>query len=200
MSVNGSFLDKNGLTYLWSKLKAIEAEDRAALTEALDSGAKNLLDILGAQHYRTGQETDFPITVGGVTFSENGGVLNASGTATSTLTLRAPVNLRVGTYFVSGCPDGGSDSSYRIDLREQGTNTLIGSERDYESGFGFLISEDRTIDLCIRISTGYNATGLIFKPMVCSFAAYKISPAFVPYAPTNAELYEMIKSLQSQLS
>ena len=33
--------------------------------------------------------------------------------------------------------------------------------------------------------------------MICTAADYAISPAYVPYAPTNRELYEMILAMQS---
>ncbi len=44
--------------------------------------------------------------------------------------------------------------------------------------------DDRVFDKTVRV-------------MICTAADYAVSPAFVPYAPTNRELYEMILALQS---
>ena len=44
----------------------------------------------------------------------------------------------------------------------------------------------------VSIYVGYSTT--VTGAMICSKAAYEISPAFVPYVPTNAELYEMLQS------
>ena len=59
------------------------------------------------------------------------------------------------------------------------------------------VSEDITLSAAaakISVYVGNNIT--VNDAMVCAKAAYAISPAFVPYAPNNAELYAMIQAAQ----
>ena len=174
---------------LTSDISALSTENTSQQSEidyAVNAGAKNLLNVLLAENYRSGQEGSFPINTGNVKFSESGGVITTSGTASVTLTLRAPVYLPVGKYYISGCPATGSDTTYRIDLREQGTNVIISSYRDYGTGFEVEITTARTVDWCIRIQAGFDATGLTFSPMIRP--AEITDPTFQPYAKTNREL------------
>ena len=56
----------------------------------------------------------------------------------------------------------------------------------------------------VRIGFQINATDsptqsnpIVFKPMICTKADWDVSQKFVPYAPSNRELYEMILALQT---
>lgn len=177
-----------------SALGTLEAADRAALADLIDSGAKNRANPISAEGY-SGQG-NYPIERAKVTFT-----LNANGTITTstdpgvpssaTTTLKIPVTLKAGeTYMISGCPAGGSDSTYRIDIRLAGTSTV--KAYDYGSGATFT-AEQTDYDLCIRYPSQKNAAET-FSPMICPSAAYAISSAFVPYVPSNAELWAMIQS------
>lgn len=175
-----------------SILSGLEEKDRAALAEIIDNGAKNIANPLSAEGYSS--QGTFPITMGGVTFTLNAdGTITTSNTATTTTTMKIPVKLKTGkSYTISGCPSGGTSTSYRIDIRLKGTTTV--KAYDYGEGAEF-IAEQEDYDLCIRYQNGQEAAQT-FSPMVCSSAAYAISPAFVPYVPSNAELYTMIQALQ----
>ncbi|MCR4644912.1 MAG: hypothetical protein K5695_05825 [Oscillospiraceae bacterium] len=167
------------------------------LIEVLNSGAKNRLDPNNACGY-DGQGAAFPITVGGVTFTlGSDGMITTSGTPTAAITLRIPVTLPVGAYFFSGCPYGGSSTSYRLDLREPGTDTLVTQTTDEGRGIYQAFSTVRSLDVCLRIAANYVSDGTVFRPMVCTTAAAGISQDFVKYCPSMAELYEMIQALQA---
>lgn len=151
------------------------------IIELVDSGAKNYINPKTAEGY-VGQSS-FPITKSGIqyTYSENAGTITLSETASGVSTLRIPVTLPAGTYHVSGVPVGGSDSTYRIDLRTPGGNTFIAPDYDYGSGFTFTISETTSMDVCIRVANGYSPNSVVIAPMICKLVAWNISHAFVPY-------------------
>ena len=49
-------------------------------------------------------------------------------------------------------------------------------------------------NITIDIRSGSNPNGLVFKPMISAEEAHKISDAYKPYVPSNAELYAMIQA------
>lgn len=171
-------------------------DDTAALIELIDTGAKNLLNPEDAVGY-VGQ-SGYPISKSGVTYTldANSETITLSDTATSVSTLRIPITLKAGTYHVSGIPSGGSDSSYRADLRTAGGNTFITSDYDYGAGFEFTLSETTAIDYCIRVASGYSPQNVAVKPMICTKAAWDISHTYQPYRPSYNELYARIKALE----
>ena len=175
-------------------------DDTAALIELVDSGAKNLLNPEDAVGY-VGQ-SNYPITKSGITYTldSNSETITLSDTASSVSTLRIPITLKAGTYHVSGIPSGGSDSSYRADLREAGGNTFITSNFDYGSGFSFTLSETTSLDYCIRVANGYSPDNVKVAPMICTKAAWDISHTYQPYRPSYSEMYSRIKALESTVN
>lgn len=167
---------------------ALEAEDRAALVELVDSGAKNLLIYSGT----TGE-------IDGVTFTVNAdGSVTANGQATANVVFQISSADYVNTsWIVSGCPSSGSLNSYCIQVRNENNNVLVS-----EYGEGRVLTDALSnvkYKIVIRIANGYTADNLVFRPMICTKAAWNISQAFVPYAPTNRELYEMIAALTARV-
>lgn len=175
-------------------------DDTAALIELVDAGAKNLLNPENAVGY-VGQ-SGYPITKSGITYTldSNSETITLSDTATSVSTLRIPITLKAGTYHVSGIPSGGSDSSYRADLRNAGGNTFITSDYDYGAGFEFTLSETTAIDYCIRVANGYSPQSVVVSPMICTKAAWDISHTFQPYRPSYSEMYSRIKALENTVN
>ena len=107
-------------------------------------------------------------TINGITFTinEDNSVL-ANGTSTALITFNLigsnTFTLPAGTYVLSGCPTGGSDNSYRIDIN----NGAEFSQRDYGSGNTFTLSSDLTVNnVRIRIASGTTINNLVFKPMI----------------------------------
>lgn len=156
-------------------------------------GAKNLLKITAASQ-----------TIRGVTFTVNddqtvtvNGTNDGTGASTFVIVPNAQaITIPDGNYILSGCPTSGEGTATApYDLRwyrySQGQSA-------YDIGSGASVTKDGdTTDsnIAIVIKTGQTANNLIFKPMIRP--ASITDDTFVPYAPTNRELYEMILALQN---
>lgn len=207
MPLNGSFLDKNGLTYLWSKLKTKFATKQDTIADLSDirSGAASGATAVQQTAFETDQqrqETEIgavanagaknillitnkkdTLVTNGITFTKNADqTITATGTATANADypLNSAQTLELGkSYILSGCPNGGVDSFF---IRQ------LGGAIDYGDGTTFT-AESSSANFFIRIRNGYAIQeSLIFKPMIRP--ASITDDTFVPYAPTNRELYE----------
>jgi hypothetical protein len=150
-----------------------------ALKECVDNGVKNKVKI----NISSGTYASIVTTV------SNGVITLSSGTASTSPTILtfSEITLPAGNYVLSGCAAGGSDTTYRLDVRSSGT-TICGV---YGNDFvEFTLSAQTTITVNIRLQGGYSipSSGLVFKPMVCEKSLYDVSPAFEPYAMSNTEL------------
>lgn len=119
-------------------------------TQATRSG-KNLLN-----------NTASTTTIYGVTFTKNeDGSVICNGTATNTVNTYkiATTTLQPGTYTLSGCPSGGSTSTFRI-------TEISGTPDDRGSGKTFTVSQETTYNWYIQIYKGNVCNNLIFKPML----------------------------------
>lgn len=109
-------------------------------------------------------------TIGGITYTvNNDGTVYASGTSqgTNQTTLDyGHVILPAGTYTLTGCPEGGADSTYRICL---GVNSYVGTylEKDTGSGKTFTLTETTDVYARIYIQPAADAVNLVFSPMIC---------------------------------
>lgn len=113
---------------------------------------KNLIAPLGSSQ-----------TINDVTFTVNSdGTIATSGTATAYTTFyianRIPFKGGV-TYELSGCPSGGSETTYRMSLAGLYT-------KDYGTGGIFIPECDINSDVRIQVNAGTDMDGLVFKPMV----------------------------------
>lgn len=99
-------------------------------------------------------------TINGVTFTVNDDrSITVNGTATAdTWFIFSRANPKKGTYFLSGCPSGGSNTTYYLDLK--------GYDFDTGKGRKFSISKSWSNDYRIGIMAGYTANNLVFKPML----------------------------------
>lgn len=101
-------------------------------------------------------------TIYGVTFTKNeDGSVICNGTATNTVNTYkiATTTLQPGTYTLSGCPSGGSTSTFRI-------TEVGGNPDDRGSGKTFTVSQETTYNWYIQIYKGNVCNNLIFKPMI----------------------------------
>ena len=131
-------------------------------------------------------------TYQGVSYTDNNSIITANGTATSTsyCYLRHRTNenysLKKGKRILNGCPKGGSDSTYYMDIGKTGVDgnfELIG--KDYGDGVEFELEEDtNNIAVTIVIVNGYKANNLVFKPMIS-----KEGGEFKPYVPSVADRF-----------
>lgn len=95
----------------------------------------------------------------GLTFTDNGdGTITVNGTASAdtTFNLCTDLVLTAGTYTFSGCPSGGSNTTYFI---SGFTGTDIGS------GFTVVLDSDTTGSLSITIKSG-TTIAKVFKPQI----------------------------------
>lgn len=98
------------------------------------------------------------------------------------------VTLPKGTYRLSGCPSGGSDSTYRLSLTGIATSAIF----DYGDGVVFTISEEKTGTLYFDARANWVITEPVtFYPMITP-VSYKGS--YVPYAMTNQQLTERMSA------
>ena len=162
------------------------------LAELIDSGAKNVLNW-----------NESSGSISGVTFTVN---TDKTVTTANTATARAqkplnfavPSSLPTGRYILTGCPAGGAVGAtvkYCLYAYDQTANARV-SQNDTGEGIEFDWTPDSThaYNVAIDIRSGTNANGLTFKPMICLKSAYDISNRFVPYVPSNAELWDMIQN------
>ena len=180
-----------------SDLTQFQAEDRESLAEVVDSGAKNLLnfDITSLQALNTGGTwSGNSYTKNGVTFTYNDSTKTIStyGTSTSNTVIFYLMNFTPtsGTSFtISGCPSGGSATGYRLCNMEQTWVNDYGSS-DTAVGDGTSKQMANYINHS-GTAVGTSSNPLTWKPMLCTKAAFAISPKFVPYAKSNYSLTQL---------
>jgi len=180
-----------------SDLDTAEAADRAALAELIDGAAKNRLPITSVDSlkqlntYGTWENNVYTHS-SGVVFTVNDDMsITANGTASGAnaafiLSMRGGYSIEAGEWVLSGCPSGGSTSTYNITIA--GTTSDTGTTGNFTSCSKVLVR--------IYVISGTTVDNLTFKPMVCSKAAWDISQAYQPYRPNYAELYAMVQALQ----
>lgn len=186
MSTTGAFLDSSGLEHFYSGLQTKFAgilserktiENRMKLVEAVNNGPKNRVNTLDAEHYNG--QGNLPNTIGGVKYSINqDGSISTYGHTTATRVFKVPVTLVANVqYMVSGCPQGGSDSTYRVDIRLAGTTNVVAI--DYGQGVIFT-PEQTNYDVCIRYPSSKDPNET-FPLMICTYPDWLISEDYVPY-------------------
>lgn len=163
-----------------SDLTALSAEDRASLVELVDGEAKNLMQVSATS-----------TTTAGIVYTVSNGIITLeSGTAAnnpSLIGVASTITIPKGNYVLSGCPSGGGDSSYRLDMRIQGTSTVLAI--DSGESAEVTLTSDTVCSFYIRLIGGYQvSTPLVFKPMLCTKAAWDISHEYQPYRPSYQEL------------
>lgn len=162
---------------------------------------RNEASILGAKNLLPYPYYDTSKVYRGITFTDNGdGSVLVNGTATEEVAFEfnasyAQVPIEDGKYIVSGCPSGGSSSTYMIQytLRNisAGTTSWLG-----EFGNGAKFTETSNIKYGysrILIKSGTVCNNLLFKPMIR--LASDSDDTWQPYAMTNRELTGKVGTL-----
>lgn len=143
-------------------------ENPVPITSAGDGGSVKT-EVTGGNLIRThGSET-----INGVTFTDNrDGTITVNGTASSDaiyyLTSRDRpfgFNRKNTSYFLSGCPSGGSSSKYRIQWwNYDGLNNFA---YDYGDGVAVDCSDVTTnYNICINVKKSTVVNNVVFKPML----------------------------------
>lgn len=95
-------------------------------------------------------------------------ILNDSIGAESTSSILCEIPDDVTNGVLSGCPAGGSNSTYKIDLWST-ISSLVGTDYGDGANLNFTIAERRKIDRArIIIYAGTTVNNLVFKPMIIS--------------------------------
>lgn len=149
-----------------------------------------------------------PYTSNGVTWTLNAdGSVTAKGTATANSWYHCAANydptnvngaycIPAGTYTVTGCPAGGSSSTYYININLYDSTTgatSVGSYNDYGSGNTFSITTQKYVRIQIGIMSGMAcpSAGYTFYPMLENGGvAHKfVSPKLNEGAASTASKY-----------
>jgi len=172
-------------------------DNREALAELIDSSAKNRLpfnDLAAIKAMNTGGTWDGnAYTWNGVTFTVNSDFsVTADGTATGdnavlVLSRTGGFSIEEGSWILSGCPEGGSATTFNIAIA--GTVSDTGNTAEFTAVMSKLVR--------IYVISGTTADGLIFKPMICSKAAWNISQAYQPNRPSYDEIIARITALEN---
>lgn len=187
----------------WSVVDAEQiAQDRAALVELVDGGAKNRIIFDGAGTSASNVGTSY--TSNGITFEvQSDGAIRATGTISSGISYcylyagTGRINIIDafdGKHVLSGNPQGASTSTYRL-WYKVGSQTAV-SVGDSSVILPAITGETNAV-LGLQVDAPQTNLDITFKPMICTKAAWDVSQKYVPYAPTKRELYEMILALQS---
>ena len=114
-------------------------------------------------------------TVSGVTFTRNeDGSILAVGTSTETVQLMlVPLDsgfltLPAGTYTLSGCPSGGSNTTWNLDLATRVSGTIVDIGIDFGSGATFTLDEKTTLQRCRIVIYSGKTVNMTFRPMLVS--------------------------------
>lgn len=177
----------------FSVLDDFSGQQAGRTASLIDAGAKNLLKITGTSQ-----------TIRNVTFTVNDdGTVSVDGTNNTTSVAVFYLNIlpadtapNYNGCRLTGCPQGGSTSTYRLAVQlNSGSYTTYASDTGDGATIRNVPSSDCRVG--IFIYAGATVDNLIFKPMICTAEDHAASDAFVPYTPTLRELYEMIQALQT---
>lgn len=116
-------------------------------------------------------------TEAGITWTDNGdGTVKANGTTTDTESYFRPSNksiathefiLQPGTYHLSGCPSGGSNSTYVLQVGYSGNNwDGVTWANDVGEGITFTITKEVKARCVLAIRKNTTVSNLVFKPQL----------------------------------
>lgn len=93
-------------------------------------------------------------------------IVNGTCTAAINWQLMTEIPITAGKYFISGCPIGGSSSTYRIFAYLNHSNGTTIYPNDFGEGIAINAEEGDTIMLCLAFAKGATLNNVIFKPML----------------------------------
>lgn len=130
---------------------------------------------------------NFPYNLAGVTFSDGGdGYIEINGTTTTEFSFLCKNRMPAppeGMYHLSGCPEGGSSSSYSQYVVLLNNNTSIKTVYDYGDGADLEISS---------VQTGSSYTLSVYIRAASAgmtFEHFRIKPSLVPVSAANCRVY-----------
>lgn len=172
----------------------------AIIPEIVDSGAKNKLifdDItrkdINGDIFTLNSDGNIVINMTESSSDEKFCQLSLNGS-----TIALAQELCSGNYVLSGIPSDATGLSLRVLYSDNGTVVNIA----IDEGQGAVINEytgSDSVRVRLTIPAGTTVSNCVVKPMICSKAAWDVSKKFVPYAPTNQELWEFFTLVSTVL-
>ena len=172
-----------------TKLAGLENYDdtdiQAELSTIANSASKNLVPNTAATS-----------TLNGVTFTVNDDksvTVDGTASANTTFAIVSDFSLPVGEYILSGCPTGGTNASYLLQMRNDTTQQNVawqtsGNETPFTLG-----DATRRFIVVIRIAKDYTASNVVFKPMIRKAAI--TDSTYQPYSPTSSDMWAEIQRI-----
>lgn len=162
-----------------SDLTRLEAEDRNALIEQVDSGAKNQLKLTG---------TDYNPNMVLISWDYDNGSVTVTGTSATT----AVVYIRLGTWVAP--EDGeyylvvdGITSTANILVYDDGNWATYNSPGQSKSPLARW-TKGTSRNIFLRIDSGVVVGTITVRPMICTKADFDVSQKFVPYSLPNTTI------------
>lgn len=118
--------------------------------------------------------------------------LNGTNDTGSAAFFSAPITFPAGHYMFTGMQESGGTSSYRQELRATPGGAVY-QVNDSESATEFERTTDYSGYYSIRVANGFVANNIVIKPMIAIEKFFAFSSTFKAGAPTNRELYELIR-------
>ena len=175
--------------------------NQTEITRLVNDESKNVLNIT-KQSVKAGNTAG---TWSGDTYTRNGMSITmnndmtftVSGTATDMFDFILKQSDLTGLqgYILSG---GNPNSNTVSMLFQMKVDPWTNLAQDFGTGVPIAQYDDsKQVAVSIHFSNGATANNLLIKPMICSANSWSFSHDFMPYTPSNAELYAMIQALQS---
>jgi len=191
--VTGKVLsDNNYTTSEKTKLAGLENYDdsavRSQIGKLVDAGAKNKLKINTESRAIFTSDLMNTVTCSGT--SDGNAFINLNYVDNSTATIPP------GNWVVAGFGD-----MSHLRFRYTENEAAAKATGEYGSPLRFTVPSSGVTLNYLRLENreaGQVFDNVVLKIMLCTAEDYENSPEFVPYIPTNHELYEMILALQNK--
>lgn len=118
--------------------------------------------------------------------------LNGTNDTGSAAFFSAPITFPAGHYMFTGMQETGGTSSYRQEIRATPGGAVY-QVNDSEIETEFERTTNYSGYYSIRVANGFVANNVVLKPMIALEKFFTFSSAFKAGAPTNRELYELIR-------
>ena len=174
---------KSEIDAVVQRIDTLDTKQTLALVHLINENGKN--------HVNPTATTQ---TINGITWTVNAdGTITANGTATANSYITVQVlpadSVFDGNYFLSGCPEGGSGSTFALYVAR-------GSYTKYDYGSGVVLSSSTdglNKNLIAIVYAGQTVSDLVFQPMICKKVYWDITTKYMPYCPTLPELYALVR-------
>ena len=125
---------------------------------------------------------------------------NGERIANADSTLSVKFKLSKNDVCLTGCPSGGSITTYYCDVKDDDGNVILIDTGDHTDinhtsvGYYYDYLNEYTYDINILAGTE-QSSDFIFRPMVSNYRAYMLTDTFTQYVPNNAKLHQDLSSL-----